>query len=975
MQRPSSFQYDAFISYSRRDARFAAELEKKLENYRPPKGIRSHKLNVFRDVQDLKGNRLTEALQEAIQRSRHLIVLCSPDARRSKWVDKEIDAFVAHHGADAVIPVLVAGAPPDEAADEEYNAFPEALITHLLDALAVDYRWAENERSRDRRIRYREAFFQLLAFLFDTEKENLVQRQQARARRFAGLGIGAVLLIGSLVGWLNYDRNEKQKTVAVQSQQVASQRFLLQAKRADAWSVERIILSIEAYRQTPSNAAFSELRNIMYDYSELIRTIYGHEENREGDASVNSAVFSSDGTRIVSGGSDGAVRVWDAKTGAPLGDPVLIRRPRGLDPARIDDVLISRDGTKIFALDQMGRLYPLSLSSTSNNVALLAGEPLGIKAECMALSPVGNRLVTGDRNGLLTLWDLDTEEAIQNVTAIEEGYRCYLALGGTRVAAGSDKVVRIFDLESGDQLREIIPGEEDSSLESLAISVDGSLLVTATDDGLIRVWDTATGEQQGRPMRGHQGDGYYGIAIHRVAFSPNSQHIMSSGEDGTIRIWDLETGFQVGRPIRGHKRILTDDISVYSAAYSKDGEYIVSGGSDGTVRIWDAVPGEQEDILFNSHSRIYGVAYSPDGALIASTGADGLIHVQHTETGEWLHTRERAKRDAALEGLVFTPDGTRIVTAESKGIVQVWEVASGLPIGEPLSGHGRDGQGGWNVYGVATSPDGRLIASAGGDGTVRIWDLDTGKQRGEPLYGHVGGDMGNEWVKSIAFSPDGTYIVSGGRDGGIILWDASTGELIGRPWYGHGVNFAQAYERGIVSSRDDASAYNDAVVYIEASVNGVAFSPDGRRVVSGGIDGALLLWDVQTGKQIGEPWRLLVGDEDGDHMIHSVAYSPDGRRVVSGGNKGLHLWDAETGEPLGKPLSGHEVYSVAFSLDGRNVISGGRDGTVRLWKIEPEVWIERACGIAGRNLTESEWSSLVGEAVPYRATCSEYVAQ
>ncbi|MFN9570871.1 MAG: WD40 repeat domain-containing protein, partial [Cyanobacteriota bacterium] len=120
----------------------------------------------------------------------------------------------------------------------------------------------------------------------------------------------------------------------------------------------------------------------------------------------------------------------------------------------------------------------------------------------------------------------------------------------------------------------------------------------------------------------------------------------------------------------------------------------------------------------------------------------------------------------------------------------------------------------------------------------------------------------------------------------------------------------------------------------------VAFSHDGRRIVSGSDDTTLRLWDAATGKPIGPP---LQGHTD---PVRSVAFSPDGRRIVSGsGDNTLRLWDAATGKPIGPPLQGHKntVLSLAFSPDGRRIVSGSDDNTLRLWDATGAVEVRFAC--------------------------------
>jgi len=115
-------------------------------------------------------------------------------------------------------------------------------------------------------------------------------------------------------------------------------------------------------------------------------------------------------------------------------------------------------------------------------------------------------------------------------------------------------------------------------------------------------------------------------------------------------------------------------------------------------------------------------------------------------------------------------------------------------------------------------------------------------------------------------------------------------------------------------------------------ISSVAFSPDGRHIVSGSWDMTIRVWDAETGEVIAGPFE---GHDDG---VSSVAFSPDGRHIVSGSNdKTIRVWDAETGEVIAGPFEGHDhaVTSVAFSPDGRHIVSGSWDKTIRVWQLNP----------------------------------------
>jgi len=323
------------------------------------------------------------------------------------------------------------------------------------------------------------------------------------------------------------------------------------------------------------------------------------------------------------------------------------------------------------------------------------------------------------------------------------------------------------------------------------------------------------------------------------------------------------------RTLHGHSG------GVRSVAFSPDGQRIVTGSLDGTAKAWDAASGK-ELVTFKGHrGGINSVAIAPDGQRIATGSKDTTVKVWNSTSGKELLTLKG--HHAMVNSVVFAPDGQRIATASLDGTAKVWDAASGNEL-LTLKGHTDE------VMSVAFSPDGRRIATGSEDHTARVWEADSGAQL-LVFTGHVLG------VCCVAFSSDSQRIVTGER--WVKVWEAASGKEL-RTVQGRNVSWS------------------------------AAFSPDGRRIATGGRDLTVQVWDADSGEEL----LAFKGHND---QVCSVAFSPDGQRLVTGSLDGTaKLWDLGSREKL-LTHSGKFVWRAAFSHDGQRIATGGEDGTVTVW--------------------------------------------
>ena len=347
--------------------------------------------------------------------------------------------------------------------------------------------------------------------------------------------------------------------------------------------------------------------------------------------------------------------------------------------------------------------------------------------------------------------------------------------GSHMVTAGEDGSVHVWNLSSGEEVM-VLEGHS-RYLTAVAVAPDGTRVVSRSADKTVRVWDMHT-EEAVFVLEGHEAE------VGTVAITPDCSKVVSTSDSDGICVWDLSTGMEV-LAIKSPRKL--------SMVITKGGSQIVTC-SEEVLCVWDLVTGKQEMQWPCCVKTSHALAVTPDGCHVVSCCDDGA-HLWNLSTGAEVMVFHA---DAELRAVAVTPDGCHVVAGSESGSVHVWSISTGKEV-TVLQGHTT------RVNAVAVSPDGCHVVTCSYDETVRVWNITTGKE----TPGFEGFSCG-----SVAVAPDGSIISYGGKRNSI--WNASTG-------------------RQTQSVGDDAAAV----------------SPDGSHVVYCSCDDAgevrACVWDVATG--------------------------------------------------------------------------------------------------------------------------------
>ncbi|OHT78106.1 hypothetical protein BKG69_15765 [Mycobacteroides chelonae] len=941
LTEPGGYDYDAFLSYSRADTAVAEGIQKGLHSIGRKLG-RLHALRVFRDKTDLAASpSLWAKLTEALDKSRYLVVVLSPNSASSEWVNKEIDYWLAHRGRNNLVLVMADGTLIWDDTHGAFNpqnstAAPPALATP--DALGTEPIYIDVSQDNPWDIQnpvFRDKLTDIAAPIHGKPKYELASedlREQQRFRRFRRLAITglAVLLVTAIaaasVAFIQRREAIQQRNEAIHQRNSGIARGLV----ADAEAILRGVRGggddralqelTTAYRLSPTTARGGLLGGWQAT-STMARII------RTSDSS-SGVVVTPDGKRIISAGYfEPTIKVWDAASGRHLSD--LKGHTDG-----IHSIALSADGARLVSgsHDRTARVWDLH-----------TGEPIGgalpgfkNQVNVVAITPDGSRVAGGSKDGTIRIWDVDTSKLVGQplLGHTDQVHGLAFSPDGRRlVSGGYDGTIRVWDSGTGQPIggpTSVVNGVR-SLIFSIAFRPDGRALalgigarVNDTPMNEVQLRDGVTLELIGTPLTGHTD------RINQVAFSLNGKHIASASSDDSVRIWDTDTHLQVGKSHLGH------DGDVQSVVFTPDGNQVISGSADHTIRRWTIdTDGTQRMHIADDEQNI---ALSNDGSLIVSSGKDGHIRLWDTHSGQvvW-QMQEQDPHGSLAPQVIINPDNRRIALIDKSAQIEIWDTKTNVRLtaiktqkpavkyGEPYD---------YGARRIAFSPDGHRVAAATYKNIVRVWDADNGQQIGPDLLGAKIG------YGSVIFSADGARAIAYGETG-IWMWDIASGTPVGKPL---------ATDIG--------------------PIDGVAISRDGRIIASGSQDSRLggdykvRLWDTDSGKPIGAP---LTGHTQ---LIRSIGFSVDGTLLASG-MRDVRIWDIATGQQLGIPLDPiDDIDLVAFTGDGREILAASKSrGTFWVRWPGPAQWPDLLCDKLTSNMSRTQWKQWVSPDIEYVPGC------
>jgi WD40 repeat protein len=627
---------------------------------------------------------------------------------------------------------------------------------------------------------------------------------------------------------------------------------------------------------------------------------FGDVRWRHGDG-ISASALSPDG-KMLATASKRSVVIWDVKTGERLRQFPCYHGPHHF---ATPGITFSPDGKRLgyAPCSEFACVWDLE---SGKEVLRLTKDWTGGSALCH-FTPDGEEFAVGDgslkKGRRVVFWDLKSAKEVRSlpffISLLSPDATTYVRIRENHELIKNPELL-FGDVKTGEEKAcWNVATQQNGICNGVAFSPDGKTLAVVHQNKEIQIrTPLAAGVRKTFPVpdsakHNVSNKDYWEFA---VGFSRDGQSLYLATHSGAVHRWDLATGRELPT-LKGHqgKAVCCHPLP--------DGKTVLTTGADGLIRRWDAATGRElsEWVGYAGRTRS---AFSPDGRYAAVGDARGRLDLWDAKTGKRL--RELRREGEAVNNLAFAPDGKSLAVGLASGEVRFWEVPSGREAKTLRWQEKRE----WTfAHALLFSPDGRFLYMSDYPSRTWMWEIATGK-----VVWRAGGECAS------ALSPDGAALIYASVGPRLHSRDAATGK-----------------------ARGEFRLNSTAPEGLGSVITALAFAPDGRRLAAAVRDGKVSLCGAPDGSEIRQFLAVEPSQSRFAHLfghgnyVTDLAFSPDGRWLLTGGSDDLvRVWEVATGaEVLRRPAHEGGELRVAFGPGGRTALSSGRDGQAYLWDLRP----------------------------------------